>query len=287
VLAHTTMPGFIQIILGTFGCVGMGALMLVGGLLMAAGSEKKRKSVLGGTRQVSCADAARGGTLGRHTVTYGQLSPGPSGLVTAPLSGRQVVWYETRVIRSYDRHHAGRPDEQGIEVVWRQGGGEPFALADQTGGVLVSGELLTAPNSHHNPLSGYFVGDEPVEVTVDESSGPIKGRGPHLQALIDRYGLDLNYGFRSGATGYRVAEFIVPAGGRATVFGVARAQDGHIVLGKPDGPDDPYTVSVREPDQLMAKWTRDRRGSRKATWILLLIGVIGVGTAVLLGLAYR
>jgi hypothetical protein len=243
---------------GLFCVLAMGVLLIVGSRLWRGG-QRARRAV-----PARCADVRAGaGTV----QLSGACSPGPRGLMTAPVSGTECAWYRDRVFRVYE---SGRWDDVGMvdrraeDLVWERGSG-PFALRDESGSVLLDPVVLD-----RRTTMGY-----PKEDAVDDcrEEGPEPGNyayGP--LGVLTSSGL-LPSGFLDGFTGpgartlgYRVTEEIIRPGVPFHLFGVAAQRDGQPIMA-PVG--DIPAISADDVDRVLT------RGGRSATAMALGFGLAG------------
>ncbi len=248
---------------GLFCLIAMVILLIVGSRLWRGGQVARQAA------PARCADV-RAGTRPVHL--SGASSPGPRGLVTAPVSGIECVWYRDRVYRRYEGsrwHDGGNGWEQvatrAEEQVW-EGGSGPFALRDESGAVLLDPVVV----DRRTTTRGY-----PKENPVDDlrEEGPEPGNyayGP--VGVLTAAGL-LPAGFLDGfagpdarTSGYRVTEEIIRPGLPFHVFGVAALRDGQPVMA-PVG--DIPALSVDGMGLVLT------RGGRSATAMALGFGLAG------------
>ena len=165
----------------------------------------------------------------------GLTAAGPHGLLTAPISGVQCVWYRARVFRIYQSSLWRNAPEgweptaaSARERIW-EGGSGPFALHDESGGVLVDPVLLDRRTTREYPKEATIDGRNehgpqvrhyeygPVGTLV--SAGLLPGQ------LLHKFG-----GPSSGTLGYQVTEEIVRPGLRFGLFAVAADLNGQPIM---------------------------------------------------------
>ena len=165
----------------------------------------------------------------------GLTAAGPRGLLAAPVSGVECVWYRARVFRIY-QGSSWRNTSDGWEPVatpaqeriW-EGGSGPFAMRDESGGVLVDPVLLDRRTTR----------EYPKETTIDSTNG----QGPHGRRheygtvgtlvsadLLPGELLHQFAGPSSGTLGYRVTEEIVRPGLRFGLFAVPADVNGQPIM---------------------------------------------------------
>ena len=205
---------------GLFCLIAMVVLLIVGSRLWRGGQVARQAA------PARCADV-RAGTRPVHL--SGASSPGPRGLVTAPVSGIECVWYRDRVYRLYESSRwedgAGGWEQvatRAEERVW-EGGSGPFALRDESGSVLLDPVVV----DRRTTTRGY-----PKEEAVDEcrEEGPEPWNysyGPvgvlTSSGLLPARFLDGFAGPDARTFGYRVTEEVIRPGLRSTCSGSRRS----------------------------------------------------------------
>ncbi len=192
-MAVDVYPGrvtFLTVVVAILGIVGYAMLVLAPVLLALAVSEGRQHRWIRRHPVSPCAALRPGTRLPRRMAVYGETAPGPAGLVVAPLTGVEAVWFRTMV---YTVDSSGDPPLTSTEVLWEQSAGDPFGVADGTGTAAVSARLLQAavddprlsawaqtrlPVAHDGPT--------PVRTLVGEKTTSPRRHGRWLQDLIDR-----------------------------------------------------------------------------------------------------
>lgn len=273
-MAIDTYPGrvgVLTIVLAITGFFGLGLLVLAPVLVALAVSDGRQRRWVNRHAVSPCAALRPGARLPERFAVYGETVPGRDGLVVAPLSGVEAVWFRTRVCSI---HTVGDPGLTRTAVLWEQSGGEPFGVADGTGTAAVSAELLQA-STYNNDLSMWArtrlpvasAGPAPVRTVVDEDTTSHRRRGPWLQQVIDR-GL-----VRADAAKHvdrvKVIEQIVPSGIPLHVIGKPVILDGGVAaLTLPR--TGRYLVLSREPAETERILAGDRTyGMGCAVWAML------------------
>ncbi|MBY8870581.1 hypothetical protein K7640_01840 [Micromonospora sp. PLK6-60] len=254
--------------------LGFGTLMLAPVLLALAVSNGRQHRWVRRHAVTPCAALRPGARLPQRLAVYGQTVPGRDGLVTAPLSGAEAVWFRTTVCAIDD---VGDPGLTRTAVLWEQSAGDPFGVADNTGTVAVSAEILQA--STYNPrlsvlaqtrLPVAHAGPTPVRTVVDEETTSHRRNGRWLQQVVDRGLVPADAARRVERV--RVMEQIVPAGVALHVIGKPAVLDsGVAALTLPS--TGRYLVQSREPTETERELAGDRTyGMGCALWT----GLVGV-----------
>lgn len=248
---------------GLFCLIAMVVLLIVGSRLRRGGQVARQAP------PSRCADVRAGS---RPVHLSGTSSPGPRGLVTAPVSGIECVWYRDRVYRLYEssRWQDGADAWEQVatraqEQVW-EGGSGSFALRDESGSVLLDPVMV----DRRTTTRGY-----PKEDAVDDR----REEGPEPRnytcgpvGVLTSSGL-LPAGFLGGFAGpeartfgYRVTEEVIRPGVPFHVFGVAAQRNGQPIMA-PVG--DVPALSVDGMGMVLT------RGGRSATAMALCLGLAG------------
>jgi hypothetical protein len=222
--------GVLTIVLVITGFFGLGLLVMGPVLLALAVSNGSERRWVSRHAVSPCAALRPGARLSKRFAVYGETVPGPDGLVVAPLSGVEAVWFRTMVC-SIDT--VGDPGLTSTAILWEHSSGEFFGVADGTGTAAVSARILQRSlfNGHlsmwartRRPVES--TGPTPVRTVVDQDTRSHRRRGPLLQQFIDR-GL-----VRADAAKHvdqvKVIEQIVPSGIPLHVIGEPAVLDGGI-----------------------------------------------------------
>ena len=178
------------------------------------------------------------------------------GTVNAPQSGRECVWYRTKVTHEYwdwewerdsdgDRH---RERKRKSRVLSDDKSDVPFSVDDGTGQAVVYPDDADI--------------DSPIEV-MDEFD-----RAPEPEGFLDIIKDSLD---DEDTIGYRREEWIIPLEQRLFVQGEVTDEGGKLLLRKPD--EGPFQVSTRSEEELVKEARFGRR------W-----GSVGAGTLAVIGL---
>ncbi|MGC4891527.1 hypothetical protein [Micromonospora sp. DT227] len=132
---------FLTVVVAILGFVGYAMVVLAPVLLALAVSEGRQHRWVRRHPVSPCAALRPDARLPRRFAVYGETAPGPAGLVVAPLSGVEAVWFRTTV---YTVDSAGDPPLTSTNVLWEQSAGDLFGVADSTGTAVVSARLLQA-----------------------------------------------------------------------------------------------------------------------------------------------
>ena len=195
------------------GFFGVAFAVLVPVLLLLAVSNGRERRWVARTGVSPGAALRPGAALPRRFGIYGRTAPGRDGLVVAPLSGAEGVWFRTMVYRidSYGENTTR------LAVLAIESRGDPFAVADDSGTTPISADLLQGRifSGHlsvwaqtRNAVAGS--GPSPVERPIDETTSGWCTPGPWLRQVIDR-GLIAERSIK-GANRVGVVEEFVPAG---------------------------------------------------------------------------
>jgi hypothetical protein len=141
----------------------------------------------------------------------GVTAPGPDGMVTAPLSGVECVWYRVRVTRSF-----ARGDSTDTDVLVDHAAGDPIGLVNRTDKVLVCADLF------YRALLGT---ESPGLIEYTPLYGDLHAQ---LRTLRARGVLSADLRRTDGVT---IEEAVVRGGRRILVVGRPRRRDGVTVLG--------------------------------------------------------
>ena len=204
---------------------------------------------------------------------YGATVPGPEGLVVAPLSGVEAVWFRTMACLTVS---SGDPSLTTTRILWQQSGGEPFGVADGTGTVAVSSKMLQW-STYMRHMSGKarsrdsvgLNGPSPVRTLVDEDTTNHRQPGPWLQRLMD-HGL-VRADSVKDVDQVTVIEEIVPPGIPLHVIGKPAIHDGRVVAltlpmtGR-------YLILSREPAETEAVLRADHRSGMGCALQAILVG---------------
>jgi hypothetical protein len=270
--AYPDRVDILTIVLAITGFAGIGLLVMGPVLLALAASDGRERRWVGRHAVSPCSALRPGARLPERFAVYGETVPGRDGLVVAPLSGVEAVWFRTMVCSI---NTVGDPGLTTTTVLWEQSWGDPFGVADDTGTAAVSAQILQAStyNSHlsmwartRSPVASS--GPVPVRTVVDEDTTSHRRHGPWLQQLIDRGQV------RADAARHvdrvKVIEQIVPPGIPLHVIGQPALLDGGVV-GLTLPRTGRYLVQSREPAKTERELAGDRRyGMGCAVWATLV-----------------
>jgi hypothetical protein len=237
----------------------------------------RRRRVMTDTATVSARDLAalRAGSAGttaagsfRHPCEVkGLAQPGRAGLLKSDLSRTECVWHGHVVLRRYrstSRDSSGRTSTSTDEErVAGHISDAPFAVADQTGGVLIRPEGLEAEET-----------DEVLDSYVPKEHAP-------AEFAIGDFNIAVPGGLLDNTLGYRYIEWVIRPGRSVYVLGEAADEVGTLTVGKPLT-GGRFVVSTRSEAELVAS-----EGSRRRNLALAAaaVGVLGVASVVA-GLIY-
>ncbi|MFI6133754.1 hypothetical protein [Micromonospora sp. NPDC051141] len=259
---------FLTVVVAILGVLGYAMLVLAPVLLALAVSEGRQHRWVRRHPVSPCAALRPGTRLPGRMAVYGETAPGPAGLVVAPLSGVEAVWFHTMV---YTVDSSGDPPLTSTEVLWEQSAGDPFGVADGTGTAAVSARLLQAATNDprlsawaRTRLPVAHAGPTPVRTVVGEETTSPRRHGRWLQDLIDRGLVPADAARRVERVW--VVEQVVPPGLPLHVIGRPLILDsGVAALTLPR--TGRYLAVSREPAETERKLLDDRRyGMGCALW---------------------
>ncbi|MBG0564394.1 hypothetical protein [Actinoplanes aureus] len=265
------------------GFFGFGLLVLVPVLLLLAASSGRERRWVARNRVSPCAALRPGVSLPKYFAVYGHTVPGRAGLVVAPLSGAEGVWFRTMVYRA-----DGNGDTTRLSVLWEQSGGDPFGVADDSGvaavsadilqGRVYSGHLSVWAQTRHAVGSS---GPSPAERPVHETTARWRDPGPWLRHVIDR-GLIAERSIK-GADRVGVVEEFVPSRVPMHLIGKpAPLADGTVGLTLPR--TGPYLVCSRPPAETEQALRGDGRSGLGCAFWAAVVGAVCL--AACLAIAY-
>ncbi|RKN50727.1 hypothetical protein [Micromonospora endolithica] len=221
---------FLTVVLAVAGFFGFAMLVLAPVLLALAVSDGRQRRWVRRHAVSPCAALRPGTGLPRRFAVYGETVPGPDGPVVAPLSGVEAVWFQTIV---YSDDSVGDPGLTRTVILHEQSAGDPFGVADGTGTVAVTADILQASRADPRPsvwartrLPVADAGPTPVRTVVNEETTSHRRNGRWLQQLIDRGAVRPDAARRVDRV--RVVEQVVPPGVPLHVIGQPVILDGGI-----------------------------------------------------------
>jgi hypothetical protein len=251
-----------------------GIIALVGAAvaLFIARSQRKSLRAMTLTETLTCgelgqlsaaaAEAVGGGSFGQACEVVGAAAPGGGGALSAPESGREVVWHRTILTEHYI---ATETDAQGkshevdkTRVVARQESQEQFLVRDATGTIVV------------DPRGADF--DEPFAL-VDKFERNVSGieLGDSKWASIAE-----QLAKTSIQGGIQHEEWGIPVGQQLYVLGEANDRSGPLTMSRPEKGQ--FLISTQTEQDLR----KDAgRSAGIATGIGVVAGVLGVALLVL------
>jgi gas vesicle protein len=251
-----------------------GIIALVGAAvaLLIARSQRKSLRAMTLTETLTCgelgqlsaaaAEAVGGGSFGQACEVVGAAAPGAGGALTAPESGREVVWHRTVLTEHYT---ATETDSQGksrevdkTRVVARQETQEPFVVRDATGEIVV------------DPRGADF--DEPF-VLVDK----FERNSSNLELGDSKWAnIAEQLAKASIQGGIQHEEWGIPVGQQLYVLAEANDRTGTLSMSKPS--EGRFLISTRSEEAL-----RKEGGTAAgiATGVGVVAGIAGVVLVVL------
>jgi hypothetical protein len=221
-------------------------VLAAGGLrfVFRAYVRQRKRRAMGATPTVTCAEIAE---YDEPVVceVKGAAVPGPEGPVQAPFSQRPCLWHRTAVTVRYEHTETrdGKTETTTRErTVHDETHGAPFAVRDAAGEILLvhDGEAVDQP---------------PQTLSHYERAG----------RDVNLFGLSFRVNF-SNVKGHRYEEWIIAQGQPLYVLGAAMAEDGRLVLRRPD--TGPFIISTRSEEELAASLRVD------LLWGYILGGVL-------------
>jgi hypothetical protein len=256
------------------GFAGMAGLVMVPVTLLLALSNSRERRWVARNRVRPCAGLRPGAALPRNFAVYGQTVPGRSGLLVAPLSGAEGVWYRTMVYRQDSYGENGTR----LTILHEESGGDPFGIADDSGVAAVSAQILQGRifSGHlsvwaqtRNAVGGS--GPSPIEQTVDEATSGWRRPGPWLQHLLDRGTVPQRS--IKGADRVVVVEEVLPSRVPMHVIGKPAAlADGTVGLTLPR--TGKYLVASRTPAETERELRGDSRFGLGCAFWAAVVGLV-------------
>lgn len=213
--------------------------------------QQRKRDAMDATPTLTCAEIAAGAQPVTCEVK-GAATPGPHGMVRAPFSGRECVWFRAKVTVRYEHHEyrdGRRHTTTREETVHDDTCPVPFGVQDATGQILVLHERASLDGA-------------PQSVQRFEPAGQ----------NVNLFGLNLRVNF-SNVKGHRYQEWIVAPGQPMYVLGAAGVENRQLTMRKADG--SPFIISTRSEEEL----------SRRLR-LNMYIGYIGGGVVMAGGLIW-
>lgn len=210
----------------------------------------------------AAAEAVGSGSFGQECEVVGVAAPGAQGALTAPESGREVVWHRTVLTEHYT---ATETDSQGksrevnkTRIVGQQVTQEPFVVKDSTGEIVV------------DPRGADM--DEPFVLAdkFERNSGNIDLGDSRWANIAEQLAKASIQG------GIQHEEWGIPTGQQLYVLAEANDRNGTLVMGRPE--KGRFMISTKSEEEL-----RESAGTTVAiaTSIAVVVGVAGVVLLVL------
>jgi hypothetical protein len=218
-------------------------------------------STCGALRQLADAVSvsAGGGVFRQRCELTGVARPAYVGTVSAPQTGREAVWYRTRVTHQYydyewdhdDDHGSRRRRVKKSRVLSDERSDAPFAVDDGTGQAVIHPERADI--------------DAPVQV-LDQLDRELEAAGGLLDRLkSSAIGVD-------ETIGYKREEWVIPVDARLFVQGEVTDEEGQLRLRAPEKGS--FRVSTRSEEELLRSASTVRRWSAVAAGALAAIGLL-------------
>ncbi len=255
--------------------LGVALVLGAGGLLLAAGAQRRKLDLMTGTQTTTAAELKNLSESVAKDIGAGSFAETAEvkGTIrcehplTSELTNAACVYYEMRVTREYEETYWDT-DSKGNRVQRTRRASEsvsqnsrscPFEVEDATGRVTVdpTGASLMAEKVYDRYEPG-----EPRSTSLSV------GRW-----TLNLVGLALTGGRRT--LGYKYEEKIVPLGRPVYVLGEASDSGGQLAIRKPTKKGVHFIVSLKSEEEL----TRSASGATK--WMTVIAGVLAVaGVAV-------
>jgi len=215
-----------------------------------------------GQLSAAAAEAVGAGSFGQACEVVGVAAPGAQGALTAPESGREVVWHRTLLTEHYtttetDSEGKSRQVDK-TRVVAQHESQEPFVVRDATGEIVV------------DPRGADL--DNPFEFVdkFERNSSNIDLGDSKWANIAEQFA-------KAGVQGgIQHQEWGIPVGQQLYVLAEANDRSGTLTMSRPE--KGRFTISTKTEEEL-----RDSAGTTVAiaTSIAVVVGVIGVVLLVL------
>jgi hypothetical protein len=215
-------------------------------------------STCGHLRQLADAvsvDAGPGVFRQRCELT-GAAQPAYVGTVNAPQTGRECVWYRTKVTHEYydydwEERNGRRVRERKRKsrVLKSEESDVPFAVDDGTGQAIVHPERADVHAPH-----------EVLDELEKDTGNP---------SLVEQIGQSLRG--NDETIGYRRQEWIIPVGTQLFVQGEVTDEDGSLRLRKPEKGG--FTVSTKSEAELLQEAATGRKWAAVGAGVLAVVGL--------------
>ena len=210
----------------------------------------------------AASDAVGAGSFGQRCEVVGVAAPGDQGVLTAPESGREVVWHRSEAIEHYwDTERDSDGDKRQVErtrVVASHVSQAPFVVRDQTGEIVVE-------------VAGADVDNAPVLANTYERDLSKVEIGSGLLANIAEAFLQ-----KDTTIGIERKEWGLAPGQRLYVLAEASDRSGRLAMMKPA--DGKFMISTRTEEELRSS----KRGFANVARVLAIgFGAVGAVLIVL------
>ena len=219
-------------------------------------------STCGHMRQLADAVAVSGGGVFRQRCELtGAAKPAYVGTVNAPQTGREAVWYRTRVTHEFYDYEYDADEDPGrrrrrvkkSRVLSDERSDVPFAVDDGTGQAVIHPEKADV--------------DAPVQV-LEQMDRELEGTGDG-GGLLEK--MENSAAGVDETIGYKREEWILPVDTRILVQGEVTEEEGLLRLRKPE--QGSFRVSTRSEAELLQSAAGVRKWSAVAAGALALVGL--------------
>jgi hypothetical protein len=244
--------------------IGLVVLAIAAACLYGARHERSKVDQLQATETYACSDIGDA-LAGRLCEVAGAAQPGPGGLITAPQSGDDGVWFAHKVTRHWwevepddgdSDHRAERRKRE--RVVSEQRSEQPFAVDDGSGRVLI----------HHG---GHKLERAPGVRKVSARGGPPEGYKKGVVGFVEQ--LD------DRREWFEYEEWLLPAGTQLFVSGEVGLHGDALAIGKPSNGGQ-LVISTKSEEELLKSSGRNA----KILQVIAIAAAVAAAALVVAGL---
>ena len=190
--------------------------------------------------------------------------------ITGEFSGHSLAMVETRVTRVFETRREERDDEGHVRTTWSKSS-DTLAQNTQTAEFFIddgSGRVRVRPPTKGVELLELVDRFEPPSV-VEARAGQLSLGNGAFQLSVPT--------FRAGNSrrllGYKFTERGLPLGRRAYALGQIADTDEGLVLRGSDKPEQPFILSLRSEEELVASSERSAKWRRFGGYIAIMVGI--------------